>query len=123
MTGCWVSGANSVLFASDKPQTLRAYSIVAQCIPRQIPKKGILFSRAKRIAKGPVPEIRMFPRISALAPRYFTAAWIRKRVDRTVAIPATQYTPKKNGPTIEMSKAMEPATDVVTSEMFASTLA
>jgi hypothetical protein len=32
------SSSNSVEFAPTMPQTLRANSIVAHCIPRQIPK-------------------------------------------------------------------------------------
>lgn len=39
-------GSNSVLFASSSPRTERANSITAICIPRQIPRKGIFFSRA-----------------------------------------------------------------------------
>ena len=35
----------SVLCAFERPMTLRANSITAHCIPRQIPKNGILFSR------------------------------------------------------------------------------
>ena len=35
---CGVCGLNSVLLASFKPATLRANSITANCIPRQIPK-------------------------------------------------------------------------------------
>jgi len=32
------------------PNTLRAYSITAACIPRQMPRKGTLPSRAHRMA-------------------------------------------------------------------------
>ncbi|VDO13769.1 unnamed protein product [Brugia timori] len=38
--------SNSVELAPLIPQTFRANSITAHCIPRQIPKNGILFSRA-----------------------------------------------------------------------------
>ena len=37
---------NSVEFAPDKPHTCLAKSMIAHCIPKHIPKKGILFSRA-----------------------------------------------------------------------------
>src|SRR5690554_6654844 len=45
-TGSAQSVLNSVLSASGMPALLRAYSITATCIPRQIPRYGILFSRA-----------------------------------------------------------------------------
>lgn len=45
-TGLLVVLSNSSLFASCNPKTFRAYSITAICRPKQIPKKGILFSRA-----------------------------------------------------------------------------
>src|ERR1019366_7976399 len=50
MSLCGVFGSNSVEFASLMPQTLRAYSMTAHCIPRQIPKNGTFVSRARRIA-------------------------------------------------------------------------
>ena len=50
MTFVSASGENSPLAASVIPATLRATSITAICIPRQMPRKGTLFSRAKRIA-------------------------------------------------------------------------
>ena len=46
ITGSVASFSNSVLFAFSKPQTFRANSIVATCIPRHSPRYGILFSRA-----------------------------------------------------------------------------
>ncbi|CRG03205.1 Uncharacterised protein [Streptococcus pneumoniae] len=39
-------GSNSAECAPSKPKTLRANSTVANCIPKQIPKYGTLFSRA-----------------------------------------------------------------------------
>ena len=50
MTGCVVCSSNSVELASFHPSTLRAYSITVHCIPRQMPRKGILCSRAYLIA-------------------------------------------------------------------------
>ncbi len=38
MTGCGVAGSNSVLLASFRPATWRAYSMVATCMPRQMPR-------------------------------------------------------------------------------------
>ena len=38
ITGCGVSGSNSMLLARSSPQTFRANSIVAICIPRHRPK-------------------------------------------------------------------------------------
>jgi hypothetical protein len=46
MTGCGVALSNSVLVAPFKPQTLRANSMTAICMPRQMPKYGMPFSRA-----------------------------------------------------------------------------
>ncbi len=46
MTGWWVAWANSVLLASSSPSTLRANSITAHCMPRQMPKKGMPRVRA-----------------------------------------------------------------------------
>jgi hypothetical protein len=37
-TGCGVSGSNSVLLAPASPHTLRANSMVASCMPRQMPR-------------------------------------------------------------------------------------
>ena len=50
MMGLVVFSHNSVESASLIPKTFLANSIVASCIPRQIPKKGILFSLANLIA-------------------------------------------------------------------------
>lgn len=49
--GVLVSGSNSVLFASCRPRTDRAYSMTAICIPRQMPRYGTLFSRAYLAAR------------------------------------------------------------------------
>ena len=38
ITGWGVSGSNSVLLASFRPATWRAYSMVATCMPRQMPR-------------------------------------------------------------------------------------
>ncbi len=46
MTGYGVSGSISVEFAPSSPQTLRANSETATCIPRQMPRYGISRSRA-----------------------------------------------------------------------------
>src|SRR5262249_23893992 len=50
ITGCGVSGSNSVLWAFANPDTARAYSITASCMPRQMPRYGMPCSRACRIA-------------------------------------------------------------------------
>ena len=50
MTGYGVSGSNSVEFAPSMPTTWRAKSAAAICMPRQIPRNGISFSRAIRAA-------------------------------------------------------------------------
>ena len=50
MTGYLPSGANSPDWAPVRPQTWRANSTTAICIPRQMPRKGTLFSRAYRMA-------------------------------------------------------------------------
>ena len=43
ITGCGVSLSNSVEWAPARPQTLRANSITAHCMPRQMPKNGMPF--------------------------------------------------------------------------------
>ena len=48
MTGFSHSGANSLEGLSSRPTTLRANSLIAVCIPRQIPKTGNPDSRAVR---------------------------------------------------------------------------
>ena len=50
MIGFLHSLLNSIEFASSKPKTSLANSIIASCIPRQIPRYGILFSRANFMA-------------------------------------------------------------------------
>ena len=40
------SGANSEEWLSSMPQTLRANSMIAVCMPRQMPKNGMPVSRA-----------------------------------------------------------------------------
>ena len=60
MTGFWVVELNSVLLASDRPRTLRANSIAAHCIPRQMPKNGIPLVLAYRIASI-FPSIPLIP--------------------------------------------------------------
>mmetsp|Transcript_3181 Transcript_3181/g.11503 ORF Transcript_3181/g.11503 Transcript_3181/m.11503 type:complete len:327 (+) Transcript_3181:525-1505(+) len=45
------AGSNSALFASFSPTTLRAYSMTASCMPRQMPKYGIRCSRAYLAAR------------------------------------------------------------------------
>lgn len=48
--GLLVLASNSVLFAFLRPRTDLAYSITATCIPKQIPRYGMLFSRAYFVA-------------------------------------------------------------------------
>ena len=50
MTGCVVSGSFSVDEASAYPSTFLANSTTHICIPRQMPRKGIPFSRAYLMA-------------------------------------------------------------------------
>ncbi len=50
MTGCGLFLSNSVELARSRPSTLRANSATAHCMPRQMPKKGMPRSRAKRMA-------------------------------------------------------------------------
>ena len=59
-----MEGFISVECASDFPITLRANSITAHCMPRQIPKKGIPFSRAYLIVEI-FPSIPRFPKPGA----------------------------------------------------------
>ena len=49
MTGKAVSGSNSVELAPGMPQTLRANSATAHCMPRHTPRNGTLRSRQYRI--------------------------------------------------------------------------
>ena len=51
ITGYGVSGSISVEFAPSSPQTWRANSETATCIPRQMPRYGIASSRATRQAR------------------------------------------------------------------------
>ena len=51
MTGYGVSGSISVEFAPSRPQTWRANSETATCMPRQMPRYGIASSRATRQAR------------------------------------------------------------------------
>mmetsp|Transcript_13975 Transcript_13975/g.30876 ORF Transcript_13975/g.30876 Transcript_13975/m.30876 type:complete len:204 (-) Transcript_13975:1278-1889(-) len=53
--------ANSQLLAPGRPRNVLQYSITAACIPKQIPKKGIFFSLAKRIAST-FPSIPRIPK-------------------------------------------------------------
>ncbi len=50
MTGYGVSSLNSQELAPSRPQTLRAYSMTAHCMPRQTPRYGTLFSRQNWMA-------------------------------------------------------------------------
>ena len=75
ITGCGVSGFTSVELAPFKPQTWRANSITAICIPKQMPKKGTRSSRAQRTAailpsvpRGPKPIGTSTPSTSLIAP-------------------------------------------------------
>ena len=52
---------NSEEFASDIPQTFLANSITAHCNPKQIPRKGILFSLMYCIADI-FPSIPLYPK-------------------------------------------------------------
>ena len=49
-TGFEHSGANSLEFESSRPHTFRANSMIATCMPRQMPKNGVPLSRAALIA-------------------------------------------------------------------------
>ena len=60
-TGNGVSGSNSAELAPSMPQTWRANSTTAICIPRQMPRKGIPFSRAIRAASI-LPSIPRSPK-------------------------------------------------------------
>ena len=66
MTGCGVSGSNSLEFAPSSPATWRANSTTATCMPRQIPRYGMPFSRANRAAAilPSMPRIPKPPGIS-----------------------------------------------------------
>ena len=46
ITGWAASGSNSVELAPLSPQTFRANSTTASCMPRQMPKNGTACSRA-----------------------------------------------------------------------------
>src|SRR5216110_3314105 len=50
ITGCGVLGSTSVELARSRPHTWRANSMTAICMPKQMPRKGMLFSRAWRTA-------------------------------------------------------------------------
>ena len=70
---------NSSDVASVIPHTARAYSIVATCIPKQIPKYGILFSRA-HLAARIMPSIPRLPnppgtKIPLAVQTLFHASW------------------------------------------------
>ncbi|KRZ34310.1 hypothetical protein T4B_10522 [Trichinella pseudospiralis] len=60
-TGAEVSCENSVEFASFKPRTLRANSITAHCMPKQMPKNGTFLCRAQRQA-ATLPSIPRSPK-------------------------------------------------------------
>ena len=71
MNACAVAGSNSVLLASRRPSTLRAYSMTAIWKPRQMPRKGSLVVRAcstQRILpstpRWPKPPGTMMPSMS-----------------------------------------------------------
>ncbi len=61
MTGWGVWGSSSAEWAPVMPHTFRANSTTASCIPRQMPRKGILFSRAYRMASI-LPSMPRFPK-------------------------------------------------------------
>ncbi|CRH74916.1 Uncharacterised protein [Chlamydia trachomatis] len=50
MIGSGVSSLISAECASGNPRTLRAYSMDANCMPKQIPKKGFFVVRANSVA-------------------------------------------------------------------------
>ena len=50
MTGWVVSFRNSMLWASCQPITSRANSTMDSCMPRQIPRNGMPWARAYRMA-------------------------------------------------------------------------
>ena len=55
------SFSNSTLLAFGRFKKLLVYSITAACIPRQIPKNGILFSLAYRTAST-LPSMPLTPK-------------------------------------------------------------
>ena len=68
----WGVCSISLELASAIPSTLRANSITAHCMPRQMPRNGMPFSRAKRTASI-LPSMPRFPnpgatRIPAIRP-------------------------------------------------------
>ena len=79
MTGALVSGFISVEFASFNPSTFLEYSITADCIPRQIPKNGMLFS-LKCLIVAIFPSIPLSPKPGAtrtpFSPANFSAALV-----------------------------------------------
>ncbi len=61
ITGCGVSGSNSVEFAPVSPAMLRAASITMHCRPRHSPSAGMAFVRAWRRASI-FPSIPRMPK-------------------------------------------------------------
>ena len=66
ITGYLVVKSNSEELASLYPKTFLANSMVIICIPRQIPKSGILFSLANFAAKI-LPSIPLSPKPGAIS--------------------------------------------------------
>ena len=64
ITGCGVSGSISKEAASFNPRTFLPNSTTAHCIPKQIPKNGILFSLTNLIALI-LPSIPLSPKPGA----------------------------------------------------------
>jgi hypothetical protein len=86
--GLLVSGSNSVLLASCRPRIDRANSMTAICIPRQIPRNGILFSRAYLAARI-FPSTPLSPnppgtRTPSAPCRHRLVRRLRKKVSRTL---------------------------------------
>ena len=75
-TGCGVFLLNSVLIAPSSPARLRAASITATCMPRQMPRYGMPFSRANRT----VSILPSMPR-SPKPPGYNDAVHVTQAID------------------------------------------
>ena len=62
ITGCGVCGSNSVLCAPASPATLRAYSMTASCMPRQMPRYGIVVLARDNGSPRIFPSTPRFPK-------------------------------------------------------------
>ena len=88
MTG-WAVAASSLEWASARPHTWRANSTTAICIPRQMPRKGTLFSRAYRTAeifpsmpRSPKPPGTRMPSAPARSRAAFSSVTVSESTQR-----------------------------------------